>query len=338
MAESGALGRGLSSLIPKKTSQTGRTSDSTAARTSSSTGENAGTAKSRASAGRSTDAPSRSDSGDVSSHDAVPTHQVLEIDVQLIDPNEYQPRRYFREEELASLSASIKEHGVLQPITVTRTGSDRFELIAGERRLQASKLAGKTVIPAIVRDPMENQERLELALIENIQRDDLNAIEEALAYQQLADEFALTQDMIAKRAGKSRSTVANFLRLLDLPVEVQKGLISGDISEGHARVIRSVKSPEQQVTLFKDIVNYALTVRQAEERLKRLRSPRKKSPSGGGEDVVPDPDLRALQTRLEDLLGTQVSIACSSRGGNLRIDFGNKEDLNSILGRMAKFQ
>ena len=189
--------------------------------------------------------------------------EFLEVPIGKIALNPQQPRHDFAEEELRDLAASIKKHGIIQPLVAAKIAPEQYELIAGERRLKAASLAGLKMVPVIVREGEGEREKLEIALIENIQRKDLNVVEEARAYKKLIEEFDLTQEEISERVGKSRSAVANKVRLLNLPVEIQRSLIEGKISEGHARSILAVENPEKQRALFELILKNNLTVRQA---------------------------------------------------------------------------
>lgn len=314
MKKNNGLGKGLSSLIPNKS---GSASAQSLSRSTSRSGEEHSSKEVQGS--------------------SVVGQAPLVVDITCIDPNNYQPRKYFDNDELDALAASIKEHGILQPPVVTELPNGRYELIAGERRLQASKLAGLQEIPVIVRPSMKNQVRLELALIENVQRHDLNVIEEARAYQLLMDEFSLTQEEVAKRIGKSRSVVANAMRLLDLPVEIQKALISGTITEGHARVLRSLKERSKQLALFQEIVKFSLSVRQAEQRLAGIQKKTSVVKSHERSKASVDPDIRALEQRLQEHLQTNVDISLSSDGGKLVLRFSDKSDLNTLLDRMSQF-
>ncbi|MFA7209746.1 MAG: ParB/RepB/Spo0J family partition protein [Parcubacteria group bacterium] len=251
---------------------------------------------------------------------------VEEIAVVRIVPNPHQPRLRFDEEKLRELADSIKEHGVIQPIIATKNGN-QYEIIAGERRFQASKLAGLKTVPVIVRDATELQ-KLELAIIENVQRHDLNAIEEAKSYIRLADEFDLSQDEIAKKMGKSRSVVANKLRLLHLPIEIQKALVEGKITEGHAKAILAIENPEKQRALFEMILKNSLTVRQAEDKTKEI------SVKKHTRHVVVDLEAKRIEDMLAGTLGTKVKLAKSGTGGKIVIDYYSQEELNNILSKV----
>ncbi|MDO8240454.1 MAG: ParB/RepB/Spo0J family partition protein [Candidatus Moranbacteria bacterium] len=251
---------------------------------------------------------------------------VQEIEVIRIVPNPHQPRLRFDAEKLQELSDSIKEHGVIQPLVVTKNGN-QYEIIAGERRFQASKLAGLKTVPVIVRDATE-QQKLELAIIENVQRHDLNAIEEAKSYLKLADEFDLSQEEVAKKMGKSRSAVANKLRLLHLPIEIQKALIEGKITEGHAKAILAIENPEKQRALFEMILKNSLTVRQTEDKTKEI------SVKTHTRQVSIDPETKRIEDILAGALGTKVKLAKAGEGGKIMIDYYSKEELNNILSKV----
>jgi len=252
--------------------------------------------------------------------------EVIKIPVDNIVPNPNQPRYYFDGDNLKDLSESIKEHGIIQPIIVTKIGEDKFELIAGERRLQASKLVNKKTIPAIIR-LATNQEKLEIALIENIQRHDLNPIEEAKAYKKLQIEFDLTQKEVAKKAGKSRSTIANTARLLDLPIEIQRGIIEEKITEGHARAILGLANPEKQRALYELILKNNLTVRATENKVKEVTVHTYKRKIS----TKTDPHIQNLEDIIQQKLGTKVKINKKGVSGKITIDFFSEEEFNKIV-------
>lgn len=254
------------------------------------------------------------------------------VPVELVFPNPRQPRRNIRPEDLEDLTASVREHGVLQPLIVTVGESiGQYILIAGERRLQAARLAGLKAVPVLVRQATDLQ-RLELAIIENVQRSDLNPLEEAEAYRQLAVDFNLSHEVIAARVGKNRVTVTNTLRLLKLPDAVKNSLIEGHISEGHARALLALPSPEAQSAALRTVRSKELNVRQTEELVRKLSGakPVKKS------KVVPTPEIRELEERLRAVLGTKVSLYARKKGGTLTIYFYSDEELDSLLGRLLK--
>jgi ParB family chromosome partitioning protein len=253
----------------------------------------------------------------------------LEIPLSKIKPNPYQPRTEFSTAELTQLAESIREHGVLQPVVVEE-GPNGYTLIAGERRFRASKLAGKSTIPAVVR-VVGNQSRLELALIENVQRSDLSPIETAHAYRRLADEFGLTQEQIAVIAGKARTTVANTLRLLDLSTDVQSEVAAGRLSEGHARALVGLPESEQ-AWLARTFVRDAVTVRGAEAAASTVRDASrgtittKRKPG-----ALPSGELAALQRDLEGHLGTPVRVKPAGKGGQIVIDYYSNEELHRLV-------
>lgn len=255
----------------------------------------------------------------------------LEVSIEKIATNPQQPRHNFDEKELQELADSIKKHGIIQPLVVTKIAPEQYELIAGERRLKAARIAGLKLVPVVVREGSGEREKLEIALIENIQREDLNVLEEARAYKKLIEEFDLTQEEVAAKVAKSRSAVANKVRLLALPIEVQRALSEGKITEGHARSILAIENPEKQRALYELILKENLTVRQAEEKAKivtvtahtRQLGSMKLSPFKNEEEV------------LATNLGTKVSIKKSGRGGKIIIDFYSKEELDNIVNKFS---
>ena len=258
-----------------------------------------------------------------------------ELPISEIVANTYQPRSHFDEEALVSLSASIRSVGVLQPILVRELGEDSYELIAGERRWRAAKRAGLQTIPAIVRTA-EDEGSLEQALVENLHREDLGALEEAAAYQQLIEEFKLTQDQVATRVGKSRSSVANTMRLLQLPTSIQRLLGEGQISAGHARALLGTPDRAFQETLAKAIVSEKLTVREVEDRVREHEGD--SGPVTGGTPVegtkpntaVRPAPLLELEEMLSEHLDTRVAVSMGQRKGRIVIDFSTLEDLERV--------
>jgi ParB family chromosome partitioning protein len=255
--------------------------------------------------------------------------QIQEIEVSQVVPNPYQPRKVFNQEALQELADSIREHGVIQPLVVTKTPTG-YEIVVGERRFRASQLAGLTRVPAIIKAQLEDQTKLEVALIENIQRQELNAIEEAQAYDRLIKNFNMTQEQVAKKVGKSRPAITNTLRLLNLPAEIQRAVVEGKISEGHARAILGLPADdiERQILLYKTIVEQGLNVRQVESKVRELTSRRSM------DAAAPDPQLMALETQLRSTLGTQVKIQRQGRGGRITIEFFSEEELNDLIKKM----
>jgi ParB family chromosome partitioning protein len=256
-----------------------------------------------------------------------------EIPLARIAPNPYQPRTAVDEDALAELAASIVEHGVLQPILVTET-IDGYRLVAGERRVRASRLAGLERIPAVVRE-LADHDQLELTLVENIQREDLDPLEEARAYRQLIDEFGFTQEKLAKRMGKARPTIANSLRLLDLDDQVQAALAGGLVSEGHARALGGLPT-DRQARVLAVVIERELSVRQTEELVRRLREePAAATKARTGGQAPADAELERVESDLRSALGTKVSIARSRRGGRIIIEFYSDEELSRLFDRLV---
>lgn len=295
-AQNHGLGRGLSSLIPKKTDLR---------RTSADSGGNMNT-----------------ENGSLYKT----VNRTLEVEIVKISSNPHQPRMHFDEEKLKELANSIKVHGIIQPIVATKANNG-YEIIVGERRFQAAKLAGLKTVPIIVRDATE-QQKLEMAIVENIQRHDLNVIEEAKAYQELAAEFDLSQEAIAQKAGKSRSAVANKIRLLNLPVEIQRALINGQITEGHAKAILAIPNLEKQRALFEMILKSNLTVRQTEDKTKEISVRTHKRV------IHIDPEMKEVENKLVEILGTRVKVVKSGGGGKIVIEYYSQEELNNILSKI----
>ena len=255
-----------------------------------------------------------------------------EILVSEIETNPFQPRQYFDEVALLELSESIKVHGIIQPITVRRLAPNQFQLISGERRFQASKLAGLTSIPAYVR-LADDQQMLEMALIENIQRENLNPIEIALSYQRLIFECNLKQEELGDRVGKNRSTVTNYLRLLKLPPDIQIALRDNKLSMGHARAIISVENPESQLFIFKKTLAEDLSVRKVEELARQLSAgaTQNEATEKPNEPSEPSREIAQLQSRLSSHFGTKVNIKSDGQKGEIKIPFLSVTDLNRIL-------
>ena len=256
---------------------------------------------------------------------------ITEVDVDLLAPNEHQPRLQMDDARLQELADSIKANGIIQPILVRRTGST-FRIIAGERRWRAAQRAGLHKVPVVVRDVQEGsaKELLELALIENIQRENLNAVDEALAYRRLADEFGLTQEQIAAAVGKDRSSVANFMRLLKLPEEVRADLASGALSMGHARALLALADASAQRQAAREVIARGLSVRDAELLIKKLGDP-KAAASAPKAAARADVHTRAAEDRMRFALGTRVRIARRrGGGGSIQIEFGSENELNRL--------
>ncbi len=248
----------------------------------------------------------------------------MELLIDEISPNRFQPRKYFDDDKLEELVTSIRDNGVLQPIVVQKVEGG-YELVVGERRWRASKKAGLKKIPAVIREVSDAQ-ALELAIIENIHRQDLNPIEEAEAYARLADEFALTQEMIAKKVGKSRTAVANILRLLKLSRNIKEDLISGKMSMGHARTLLGLDNAGQMEALRKEIFKQDLTVRQTESRVNKLKQPEKPVSLATKKNIF----IRDLEKELERKLGTKVEINPQKKGGKLVVTYYSDDDLDRI--------
>lgn len=250
---------------------------------------------------------------------------IQRIRIDHIVPNRYQPRQTFSQNELAELTASIKESGVLQPIVVRRKGDGIYELVAGERRWRASKEAGLETIPVIIKN-CSDQESLLLALIENLQRENLNPMETARAYSRMMKEFGLTQDAIALKVGRDRSSVANVIRLTQLHPELQALVEAGRLSTGHAKVLLGLASPEEQLRLGKIVVSTSLSVRATEKLITRSIKDNKTRPTPGRTSLLTD-----LETRLQKRLGTKVTIHPQKQGGRLVIHYFSKEELDGVV-------
>jgi ParB family chromosome partitioning protein len=256
------------------------------------------------------------------------TPGLAEIPISQIQPNPYQPRKTFNEASIEELARSVREHGIVQPLVVTRSG-DKYKLIAGERRFRAAQKAGLTTVPALIKEMMQEGDALQIALIENIQREDLNPIEEAMAYHQLHDDFQLTQEEISKRVGKERSTVANFLRLLKLPDPVKKLLASGQLSMGHARALLAIESPKKQEQLADRVVRKSLNVRQT-ELLASESSPKTAEKKEKEKDVF----TRDAEDKLQRTLRTKVEIDRRRRGGVIHIRYGSEDELIRVVDEL----
>jgi ParB family chromosome partitioning protein len=254
--------------------------------------------------------------------------RIEEIELAKISPNPFQPRKVFEPTALRELADSIKEHGVIQPLVVTRTPVG-YEIVVGERRFRASQLAGMERVPAIIKEAMVDQTKLEVALIENIQRQELNPIEEAQAYERLMKTFNLTQSEVAKKVGKSRPAVANTVRLLNLPAEIQRAVIEGRLMEGHARALLGLNDPEKMLLMYKVVIDQNLNVRQVEGRVRELMTKRSM------DSAAPDPKLMAMESELRGKLGTQVKIQRQGQGGKITIEFFSDEELNELIHKMA---
>jgi len=250
-----------------------------------------------------------------------------DISLAELEMNPLQPRRYFKQAALEALAATIREHGVLTPVVVRR-GPSGFQVIAGERRIRAARLAGLTRIPAVVKEA-NDAEALEMALVENLQREDLNPLEAAEAYQRLVDEFNLTQEEVAGRLGRDRSSVANALRLLRLPQRIREDLAAGTLSEGHARALLGLEAQADQLKARDFVVKRGLTVRATEALVRRLRSDHPRARRSGVEAL--NPNLAAIEDQVRIALGTKVRIVRDGKGGTLQISFFSSDDLTRII-------
>lgn len=253
---------------------------------------------------------------------------VLDVKISLVEPNKNQPRKNFDKEKLEALSQSLKENGMIQPIIVTKSNNGRYTIVAGERRWRAAKSAGFSEVPVIVKE-YSDQTITEVALVENLQREDLNPIEEALGYKNLCDLYGLTQEEVSQKVGKSRSAVANSMRLLSLNKTIQKYLISGEISEGHARAALSLASEELREFLINQVISSSLNVRQTENLAKQLqKEPKQKR------DTKPDIykiEIERIEKRISDSLGTKVKISHGAKKGKIEIEYYGNDDLERLL-------
>ena len=255
-----------------------------------------------------------------------------DIAIESIDGNPFQPRITFDEQSLEELAASIKKLGIVQPLTVRESGSGRYQLIAGERRLRAARIAGLTHVPAFIRTA-DDQAMLELALVENIQRDDLNAIEVAISFQRLIEECSLTQEQLSERIGKQRSTVANYMRLLKLPAEIQLGIRNKNLTMGHAKTLVNIEDPKKQISVYYKIVDGDLSVRQAEELVRQLQSDKVKDPEKLERKKKLNDDFAQLSEHLNKIFSAKVNFRINEQGkGKIVIPFENPEEMERILG------
>lgn len=252
-----------------------------------------------------------------------------EIEIGLIEPNPDQPRQHFQQVALQELAASIREHGVVQPLVVSRLDSNRYRLIVGERRWRAAQLAGLTQVPVVVREATERT-TLEMALIENVQRSDLNPVEEAEAYGRLMQEFGLTQQQVADRVGKSRVAVANTVRLLALPATLKRAVIEERITEGHARAILGARERQQQMAILERVERDELTVRQTEELVRRLNEP----VTTNQPRTPRDPTIAGIEDELRRSLGTKVSLRPGIRGGRIVIEYYSDDEFQGLYERL----
>jgi len=260
---------------------------------------------------------------------STPESGVREVAIARIEPNPKQPRQRFERRALEELAESIRQHGILQPLVVGEIGDDRYRLIIGERRWQAATLAGLERVPVVVKDVTDRQ-TLEMALIENVQRSDLNALEEAAAYQRLIQDFGLTQQEVAGQVGKSRVAVTNTMRLLALPETLKQAVVEGRITEGHGRALLAVPEKQMQLSLLERIERDELTVRQTEELIRRLIEPRPRRPR------AVDPNLRAAEDALRRSLGTKVMLRPGKKGGRIVIEYYSDEEFQALYDRLAQ--
>jgi len=292
------LGKGLGSLIPKKEIKQQ---------------DNSGGVNTKDSSNQSTTSTNNG---------------VLFVSVDKIDANPYQPRESFEKKDLADLSSSIKEHGILQPLMVNKESDGRYELIAGERRLRASKIAGLKEVPVMVKE-VGDFDKLQLAIIENVQRANLNPIEEAKSFDRLVKEFDMTHEDVAKKIGKSRSFVSNTLRLLKLPDEIKEAVSDGRVSAGQSRSLVSLSGDEQK-RLFDQVINEKLSARDVEDEARKVAVKKHTRV------IKKDPILGAKEDRLQELLGTKVSVKKKKEGGQIIIDFYSPEELDTIIEKISK--
>ena len=267
---------------------------------------------------------------DVAPEDSDRAHTLSEIEIDLIDTNPFQPRLSFDPQALEELRQSIAEKGVIQPITVRRHDG-RYQLIAGERRLRAARSLGLATIPAYVLDVETDEEMLELSIIENIHREDLNPIELAKGYQRLIDECHLTQEEVAQKVGKDRSTVANFLRLLKLPPQIQDSVSRGELSMGHARALINLEDPAEQLNIWRRAVRENLSVRRVEELVRQAAKRAVSKPAPATREVSLTPEEQEVENRLRRALATQVRLLPRKRGGKIEIEYYSDSDLTRLL-------
>lgn len=256
---------------------------------------------------------------------------ISEIEISKIEVNPFQPRTNFDEDALEELAASIKEIGLIQPITLRKVSDDKYQIIAGERRFRASKRAGLESVPAYIRKAKDDG-MLEMALVENIQREDLDAIEIALSYQRLMDELEFTQEELSTRVGKKRSTIANYLRLLRLPAIIQKGIIEKQISMGHARAIVNINDPDTQIMIFDQVVKYAFSVRKVEEIVRSLNEEKAEGKNGKSVKSKFPQEFQSVKTSLDNIFSSKIDFSMNEKGkGKIVIPFKSQKDLERIV-------
>jgi ParB family chromosome partitioning protein len=262
---------------------------------------------------------------------ALKQSDIQQVPLAQIRPNPHQPRNHFPKEQLAELADSIRTHGVIQPLIVKQDGTSSYTLIAGERRLQAAQLAGLREVPVVLREA-DDQEMVELALVENVQREDLGPLEAAEAFQQLHNEFGLSHEQIAKRVGKSRVAITNTIGLLDLSDKVKEALAAGQISEGHGRALKALENAQAQNAAMRTIIAQGLNVRQAEELVRKLKGYRPKKKSKASVSA----EIRDLQSELRDALGTKVSLQHGRKGGRITLYYYSDEELDALVVRLLR--
>lgn len=256
---------------------------------------------------------------------------INEIDINFISPNPNQPRSHFDEEQLQELADSIRENGIISPITLRQIDDENYQIIAGERRFRASKLAGLTKIAAYIR-PANDEQMQVMALIENIQRADLNAIETALGYSKIISDFGFTQEQLGERLGKKRATIANYLRLLNLPAKIQIGIKDGKIDMGHARALAGMENEVEQLKIYEQIVNQGLSVRKAEEMVKNLQEGVSEKPSKQREKKAISEEFVQYKKEIQNIFNTNINISTEDNGkGKITISFADDEDLSRIM-------
>ena len=260
----------------------------------------------------------------------------LQIDINSIDGNPFQPRTRFDSQSLEELAASIRTVGIVVPLTVRETGEGRYQLIAGERRLRAARMAGLTHVPAYVRTA-DDTAMLEMALVENIQREDLDAVEVAITYQRLIEECSLTQEQLSDRVGKQRSTVSNYLRLLRLPAEIQLGIRNGNLSMGHARTLVNIDDPAKQIDIYYHIIREDLSVRATEELVRQLQSAAVRDPAKSEKRKKLNTEFEELGKQLSGLFGTEVQFRINEKGrGKITIPFSDSDEMERIIAMLDK--
>lgn len=325
------LGRGLESLIPDRNHRRGELNDSVHQPTQN--------LRRHSLAGEAEIQSSKSHTNARAS-----VESVFQIEVDKIKPNPHQPRRSFNDEQLEELASSIREVGIIQPLIVTKieketdTGTSiEYQLIAGERRWRAAKKAGLERVPAIIRRVDQDKEKLETALIENIQRADLNPIEAARSYAKLQEEFGLTQREIAARLGKSRETISNTVRLLNLPTHIQEAIAANKLSDSQGRILLTVNNSAEQQKLFEEIIANNISVRELKEKVAALKRPSSSYSSNSFSSALSgDPETRFLQEQLQEALGTKVSVQKSGKGGKITISFYSPEELKNIIQKIIR--